>query len=240
MVPPCLRSEKHAFHTSLAPDTAPATAKLCRCDELGYKDQAFHDVSGASAPCDVEHIQFVGFLRLTGMKRRHKLAGTHQFTHSAENAIQHDLSVRKRTTQTVDRLAPALRDALYRRVPEAATTRGKRRPARAKMFAPTRACAQPDVAVDASGGDCGKSGSQFKAQLHPRRGKPGLGFPLVWLVCLCSLATKVVLRAGAGARRGKGKSKRGLLRELWRLLEPGDVLARDSHCCRHRRKRFSP
>lgn len=64
-----------------------------------------------------------------------------------------------------------------------------------------------------------------------RRQKPGLGFPLVRLVCLFSLATGAVLDAVLGPCRGKGKGEKGLFRKLWSLLKPGDVLLGDRHFC---------
>jgi len=70
-----------------------------------------------------------------------------------------------------------------------------------------------------------------KAYPQSRSQKPGLGFPLVRLVCLFSLATGAVLDAVLGACRGKGKSEKGLFRKLWSLLQAGDVLLGDRHFC---------
>jgi hypothetical protein len=70
-----------------------------------------------------------------------------------------------------------------------------------------------------------------KAYPQSRRQKPGLGFPLVRLVCLFSLATGAVLDAALGPCRGKGNGEKGLFRQLWSLLQPGDVLLADRHFC---------
>jgi Transposase DDE domain len=61
--------------------------------------------------------------------------------------------------------------------------------------------------------------------------KPGLGFPLVRLVCLFSLATGAVLDAALGPCRGKGKGELSLFRKLWSRLHGGDVLLGDRHYC---------
>lgn len=70
-----------------------------------------------------------------------------------------------------------------------------------------------------------------KAYPQSRRQKPGLGFPLVRLVCLFSWATGVVLDAVIGPCRGQGKGEKGLFRRLWSRLQPGDVLLGDRHFC---------
>jgi hypothetical protein len=61
--------------------------------------------------------------------------------------------------------------------------------------------------------------------------KPGLGFPLVRLVCLFSLTTGAVLDAALGPHRGKGKGELSLFRTLRARLQPGDVLLGDRHFC---------
>jgi len=53
-----------------------------------------------------------------------------------------------------------------------------------------------------------------KAYPQPRSQKPGLGFPLVRLVCLFSLTTGAVLDAALGPYRGKGKGELSLFRKL--------------------------
>jgi hypothetical protein len=66
-----------------------------------------------------------------------------------------------------------------------------------------------------------------KAYPQSRSQKPGLGFPLVRLVCLFSLATGAVLDAVMGPCRGKGTGEKSLFRQLWSLLQPEDVLLGD-------------
>ena len=66
---------------------------------------------------------------------------------------------------------------------------------------------------------------------QPKSQKPGLGFPLVRLVCLFSLTTGAVLDAAWGPYRGKGKGELSLFRKLWARLQRGDVLLRDRYYC---------
>lgn len=70
-----------------------------------------------------------------------------------------------------------------------------------------------------------------RAYPQPSSQKPGLGFPLVRLVCLFSLTTGTVLDAALGPYRGKGKGELSLFRKLWARLQPGDVLLGDRHYC---------
>ena len=70
-----------------------------------------------------------------------------------------------------------------------------------------------------------------KAYPQSRSQKPGLGFPVVRLVCLFSLATGAVLDAALGPCRGKGKGELSLFRKLRSRLEAGDVLLGDRHFC---------
>jgi hypothetical protein len=70
-----------------------------------------------------------------------------------------------------------------------------------------------------------------KAYPQPRSQKPGLGFPLVRMVCLFSLATGAVLDAALGPYRGKGKGELSLFRKLRSRLQQGDVLLGDRHYC---------
>lgn len=70
-----------------------------------------------------------------------------------------------------------------------------------------------------------------RAYPQPKSQKPGLGFPLVRLVCLFSLATGAVLDAALGPCRGKGKGALSLFRKLRTRLQPGDVLLGDRSYC---------
>jgi hypothetical protein len=55
----------------------------------------------------------------------------------------------------------------------------------------------------------------------------GVGFPLLRLVVVFSLATGTVLEAALGRRSGKGNGEQSLFRSLWEHLQPGDVLLAD-------------
>lgn len=59
------------------------------------------------------------------------------------------------------------------------------------------------------------------------------GFPLVRLVCVLSLATGAVLRAAAGAYRGKKTGELSLFRQLDDAFQPGDVLLGDRLFCNY-------
>jgi hypothetical protein len=55
----------------------------------------------------------------------------------------------------------------------------------------------------------------------------GLGFPLVRMVALISLATGVVRDLALGPYRGKETGETALFRTLWRGLEPGEIVLGD-------------
>ncbi|MFL5342199.1 MAG: IS4 family transposase, partial [Gemmataceae bacterium] len=57
--------------------------------------------------------------------------------------------------------------------------------------------------------------------------KPGLGFPIARLGALISLACGAVVNLGFCQYAGKGQGEVSLLRRLWDLLGPGDVLLAD-------------
>jgi hypothetical protein len=61
--------------------------------------------------------------------------------------------------------------------------------------------------------------------------KPGLGFPLARIAAVFSLACGAVLDLGICRYAGKGQSELGLLRTLWDLFRPGDVLLADRLMC---------
>jgi hypothetical protein len=61
--------------------------------------------------------------------------------------------------------------------------------------------------------------------------KPGLGFPLARIAAVFSLACGAVLDLGICRYAGKGQSELGLLRTLWDLFVPGDVLLTDRLMC---------
>jgi hypothetical protein len=61
--------------------------------------------------------------------------------------------------------------------------------------------------------------------------KPGLGFPLARIAAVFSLACGAVLDLGICRYAGKGQSELGMLRTLWDLFRPGDVLLADRLMC---------
>jgi hypothetical protein len=58
--------------------------------------------------------------------------------------------------------------------------------------------------------------------------KPGLGFPIARLGAVISLACGAVVNLGFCPYAGKGQGEVSLLRRLWNVLRPGDVLLADS------------
>ena len=61
--------------------------------------------------------------------------------------------------------------------------------------------------------------------------KPGLGFPLARIAAVFSLACGVVLDVGICKYAGPGQSELGMLRTLWGLFVPGDVVLADRLMC---------
>src|SRR5580765_6100414 len=66
---------------------------------------------------------------------------------------------------------------------------------------------------------------------QPDTQKPGLGFPLARLAAVFSLACGAVLDIGICRYAGKGQSELGMLRTLWDLFRPGDVMLADRLMC---------
>src|SRR5262249_47855383 len=66
---------------------------------------------------------------------------------------------------------------------------------------------------------------------QPVAQRPGLGFPLARIAAVFSLACGAVLDMGICRYAGKGQSELGMLRTLWDLLRPGDVLLADRLMC---------
>lgn len=58
--------------------------------------------------------------------------------------------------------------------------------------------------------------------------KPGLGFPIARVCTIISLSCGAVLDLGICRYAGKGQGEVSLLRKLWHILSPGDVLLTDS------------
>lgn len=61
--------------------------------------------------------------------------------------------------------------------------------------------------------------------------KPGLGFPLARIAAIFSLACGAVLDLGICRYAGKGQSDLGMLRTLWNVFRPGDVILADRLMC---------
>lgn len=70
-----------------------------------------------------------------------------------------------------------------------------------------------------------------KAYPQSRSQKPGLGFPLIRMVVLLTLATAELVGAAFGPYRGKETGETALLRTLFETLRPGDVLVADRYYC---------
>jgi hypothetical protein len=70
-----------------------------------------------------------------------------------------------------------------------------------------------------------------RAYPQPDTQKPGLGFPLARIAAVFSLACGAVLDVGICRYAGKGQSELGMLRNLWDLFVPGDVLLADRLMC---------
>ena len=66
---------------------------------------------------------------------------------------------------------------------------------------------------------------------QPVAQKPGLGFPLARIAAVFSLACGAVLDLGICRYAGKGQSELGMLRTLWDLFRPGDVMLADRLMC---------
>jgi hypothetical protein len=66
---------------------------------------------------------------------------------------------------------------------------------------------------------------------QPDTQKPGLGFPLARIAAVFSLACGAVLDLGICRYAGKGQSELGMLRKLWDMFLPGDVMLADRLMC---------
>ena len=61
--------------------------------------------------------------------------------------------------------------------------------------------------------------------------QPGLGFPIARIAAVFSLACGAVFDLGICRYAGKGQSESGLLRNLWTIFRPGDVVLGDRLLC---------
>jgi hypothetical protein len=66
---------------------------------------------------------------------------------------------------------------------------------------------------------------------QPDTQKLGLGFPLARIAAVFSLSCGAVLELGICRYAGKGQSELGLLRTLWNIFAPGDVMLADRLMC---------
>ena len=66
---------------------------------------------------------------------------------------------------------------------------------------------------------------------QPTTQAPGLGFPMIRMVVLLSLATALVKDMALGPYAGKETGETALLRQLLDRLQPGDVLLADRYYC---------
>lgn len=70
-----------------------------------------------------------------------------------------------------------------------------------------------------------------RAYPQPYNQQPGLGFPLARIAAIFSLACGAVIDLGIGGYSGKGQGELSLLRTLWDIFRPGDVLLTDRLMC---------
>ena len=70
-----------------------------------------------------------------------------------------------------------------------------------------------------------------QAYPQPPQQKPGLGFPLMRIAAIFSLACGAVLDVGMCRYAGKGQSELALLRQMWSIFRPGDILLADRLMC---------
>ncbi len=61
--------------------------------------------------------------------------------------------------------------------------------------------------------------------------KPGLGFPLMRIAVVFSLACGAVLDVGMCRYAGKGQSELALLRQMWSIFQPGSIMLADRLMC---------
>lgn len=81
--------------------------------------------------------------------------------------------------------------------------------------------------VDGTGVSLADTEKNQKAYPKSKKLPAGVGFPLVRLVVVFSLAVGSVLEAAFGPFDGKGNGELSLWRQLWDTLEQGDVLVAD-------------
>ncbi len=70
-----------------------------------------------------------------------------------------------------------------------------------------------------------------QAYPQPPQQKPGLGFPLMRIAVIFSLACGAVLDVGLCRYAGKGQSELALLRQMWSIFKPGSIMLADRLMC---------
>jgi hypothetical protein len=70
-----------------------------------------------------------------------------------------------------------------------------------------------------------------QAYPQPPQQEPDLGFPLARIAAFFSLSCGAVLDLAICSNAGKGHSELGMLRRMWDLLRPGDIMLADRYMC---------
>ena len=70
-----------------------------------------------------------------------------------------------------------------------------------------------------------------QAYPQPPQQEPGLGFPLARIAAFFSLSCGAVLDLAICSNYGKGHSELGMLRKMWELLRPSDIMLADRYMC---------
>jgi Transposase DDE domain len=70
-----------------------------------------------------------------------------------------------------------------------------------------------------------------RAYPQPPQQRLGVGFPLARIAAFFSLSCGAVLDLAICSYSGKGHSELGMLRKLWDILRPGDILLADRYMC---------
>jgi Transposase DDE domain. len=70
-----------------------------------------------------------------------------------------------------------------------------------------------------------------QAYPQPPQQELGLGFPLARIAAFFSLSCGAVLDLAICSNVGKGHSELGMLRKMWELLRPGDIMLADRYMC---------
>jgi hypothetical protein len=83
------------------------------------------------------------------------------------------------------------------------------------------------IIVDGSTAEMSDTPQNQAAYPQSRAQRPGLGFPMLRLVVLISLAVGTVLECAVGPCRGKKTGEQNLFRQLWSTLQAGDIVLGD-------------